>query len=104
DSRVPPPLFPSVLDLEKPTAHRASGYAEGCACLDPRALYGESALGCTADPRRAPEAGHLGESVHRRQVHATPPAVTITNVAHLPHKPRPPVHGGRFLRRADGHV
>lgn len=34
-----------------------------------------SALGCTADSRRAAEAGHPDESVHRRQVHATTPAL-----------------------------
>ncbi len=75
---------------------------------DVRALIRELAtanpLWGAADSRRAAEIGHLGESVHRSQVHATTLPVAIANLAHLPHEPRRTDHGGRLLRRADRHL
>jgi hypothetical protein len=75
---VAPRGFSAVLDLEKPTAHRTPGCPP-----DVRALIREMStanpLGVPLDSRRAPEAGDHGESIDRRELHATasrPPSQT----------------------------
>jgi hypothetical protein len=84
--RMAPPRLSPVLDLDEPTPHRTSKRTEGRARPHSRALITESALGCATDSWRATEAGHLGQSIHRRQVHATPPDPALAILAHVPHQ------------------
>src|SRR4029453_2302192 len=93
-----------VLDLEEPTAHRPPARAVRHSRSDSRVVDRESPLGRASGPWRASEAGDLGESVDRGEVHAAASTSTIANVADLPDEPREPDHGRGPLRRADDHV
>jgi hypothetical protein len=48
----------------------------------------ESPMGCAADSRRTAEAWYQHLADNRRNVHASPAATTVANVAHVPGQPR----------------
>ena len=98
------PRLSPVLGMEGPTSRRAAGRASRCPRVDSRDVHDEPVVGRTSDSRRAPEVGHLGESVDRRQIHAAAATTTVANVADLPHQSREPDHGGGSVRGAHGHL
>src|SRR4030095_857263 len=59
-----------VLDVEESTSHGSAGGASRHPRVDSRDVHLKSALGRASHPRRAPEVGHLGESVDRCYTHA----------------------------------
>ena len=99
-SRLAPTRVPPVLDVEESVPCGSSSRGFRGPRVDSSNGHGESALGCTADSWGTAEAGDLGESDDRREVHAATRKATITAVANVPRQPCRPDRGCRFLRRA----
>ena len=101
---VAPARLSRVLDLKKPTSLSPANGLTRCPRVDSRDVYRESTVGRGAHSQGATAAGDLGQSVHRRQIHATASASTVTNVVDVSHQSCEPDHRRRPLRGTVGHL
>ena len=101
--RLAPAALPARLGPEEP-ARRQTGAVVRRSHPDPFDVGGQSAVGCTANPRRALEARNRRQSIYGREVHGPTAKATVSDVAYLPRQPCDATDGGGLLRRADGDV
>ena len=99
-----PPRLPPDLDVEKSAPSGSTRRSSADPHADSYDVGSESALGCTESPRRAREAGNRHQPGDGREIHGTPRASAVTDMATLPRQSCPSDRDRGLLRCAHRHV
>ena len=91
----------SLLDMEISTSSGPSECACGTPIVDSEDIGRQSVVGRAEGSRRTPQTWHRRESSNRLEIHVSPAATVITDLAELPRESHRADHGRRLLRGAD---
>ena len=104
-SSSPRPCSPGIVEasgcsgLGRAGTSGSTRHASGRPCIDSPDVEGKSALGRAENPRRTLKTRRRRQSSDRGQIHGSPPAPAVPDLADIPHQSRRPDRGRRFLRR-----